>query len=433
VQASSTGTSNSEIVLNMVERLNAGDVEGSLAYFANDVMGYFVGLPPTGMEVYTGKVALRAVWEDSASNHFQWEVEIARESFDQVHVYAKTWHDFTRDLGVAPLEWIDVYEVKDGKITSYSSTIEQEALVRLKAVMAEAMPPEPASTPSSNVPVSRMTVTIAGGTCTTDSPLLTLQAGEMKVTLDVKDQDKDLYALMLFNLDTGKDLPDLMASTVGLPPSWADVLLERELGPGESETYTFTLEKGPLYLLCFSDPPGLPIGNAGPLPVVSAVTSTDTPTPPTSTPASVPPTATPSPTVKPTREPKTLASHAEEIVGEYSIPESSYSAGDGQLWLFLREDGTGGVGYYSASGAQKPADFSASWSLEDGIFKLAYIGSCDTDLKKTEKEGVVGSYEVHYRLLGGDQPAELQFTKIDDECFINSKILTERPWKRYEP
>lgn len=267
VQASSTGTSNSEIVLNMVERMNAGDVEGSLAYFANDVMGYFVGLPPTGMEVYTGKEALRAVWEDSVSNHFQWEVEPATESFDQVHVYAKTWHDFTRDLGVAPLEWIDVYEVKGGRITSYSSTIEQEALARLKPALAQAMPPEATPTPPSEIPASEMTVTIAGGTCTVDKPSV-LQAGEMRVTLDVKDQDKDLYALMLFNLDEGKDLPDLMASTVGLPPPWSDILLDRELRPGKSETYTFTLERGPVYAICFSDPPGLPIGNAGPLTVV---------------------------------------------------------------------------------------------------------------------------------------------------------------------
>lgn len=170
-------------------------------------------------------------------------------------------------------------------------------------------------------------------------------------------------------------------------------------------------------------------------PTDTAVPPTETPAPPTSTPTPVPPTDTPSPTAKPTREPETLATRAEEIVGEYSIPESSFSAGDGQLWLFLREDGTGGVGYYSALGAQRPADFSASWSLEDGIFKLAYIGSCDTDYNynNTEKEGVVGSYEVHYRLLGGDRPAELRFTRIEDECFWNSKILTERPWKRYEP
>jgi hypothetical protein len=59
-----------------------------------------------------------------------------------------------------------------------------------------------------------MTVTIADGSCVADNPQ-TLKAGEVMVTLDVVDKDKDLYALILFHLDEGKDLPDLVASTVG--------------------------------------------------------------------------------------------------------------------------------------------------------------------------------------------------------------------------
>jgi len=45
----------SDTVQKMVERMNAGDLEGSLAYFADDAMVYIIGLPPTGMEVYAGK------------------------------------------------------------------------------------------------------------------------------------------------------------------------------------------------------------------------------------------------------------------------------------------------------------------------------------------------------------------------------------------
>ena len=88
--------------------------------------------------------------------------------------------------------------------------------------------------PSTEAPVSEMTVTFAGGTCTTDNPM-SLQAGEMTVNLDVKDQDKSSYALMVFNLDAGKDFADLMASTVGLPPSWSHTLLFEELGPGGTQ------------------------------------------------------------------------------------------------------------------------------------------------------------------------------------------------------
>jgi hypothetical protein len=267
-RATPTAGLNSEAVVNMVERLNVGDVEGSLAYFADDAMGYLVGLPPTGMEVYQGKEELRSLWEDSVSNHLQREIETRGVGGDVVNVRAKTWHDFTREIGVAPLEWIEVYEVRDGKIATYSSTITEEDLARLRTALAEVVALEPTATPSSDSPVSEITVTFAGGTCTTDSPMV-LQAGVMTVILDVKDQDNSAYALMVFNLDAGKDFLDLMASTPGYhPPSWSDTLLLRELGPGESETYTFTLEKGPVYLVCFSQPPAIPIGNAGPFPVV---------------------------------------------------------------------------------------------------------------------------------------------------------------------
>jgi hypothetical protein len=265
--ASPTPNPNPEIVLNMVERLNAGDVEGSLAYFADDAKAYLIGFPPTGIEIYVGKNQIRSLWEDSANNHFQWEVNIAGTSGNEVNVDTKTWHDFTRQLGVAPLEYSDVYEVKDGKITTYGSWLTEASLARFMPAFAELMPPEPTPTPALESPGTAMTVTIAGGTCTTDSPL-TLQAGEITVTLNVEDQDKALYALTLFNLDPGKEFVDLMASTVGMPPDWLDMLVFRQINPGKSDTFTFNLEKGPVYLVCWSQPPDLPIGNAGPFAVV---------------------------------------------------------------------------------------------------------------------------------------------------------------------
>ena len=60
---------------------------------------------------------------------------------------------------------------------------------------------------------------------------------------------------------------DLMASTIGSPPSWVDMRLYEELEPGKSATYTFTVEVGPVYLVCWSQPPDLTIGNAGPFAV----------------------------------------------------------------------------------------------------------------------------------------------------------------------
>jgi ketosteroid isomerase-like protein len=255
----------SEIIEGMVASMNAGDVEGSLAYFADDAMAYIIGLPPTGMEVYAGKEQIRALWQDSVANHFQWEVTITSTNGNIVYVKAKTWHDFTRQLGVTPLEYNDVYEVKDGKIATYGTTITADALARFMPAFEEVVPIEPAA-PSTEQPVSEITVAIEGGTCTFDNPA-PLQAGEIKVTLNIKDQNKDLYALTIFNLDADKDLLDLMASTVGMPPSWADMLLFDELKPGTNNTYTITVEKGPVYMICWAKPPDLPIGNAGPIEV----------------------------------------------------------------------------------------------------------------------------------------------------------------------
>ena len=120
--------------------------------------------------------------------------------------------------------------------------------------------------PSAEQPVTEMTVTIAGGTCVIDNPA-PIQSGEIKVTLNTKDENKELYALTFFNLEDDKDILDLMASTSGMPPSWADMLLMEELGADQSATYTFTAEKGPVYMICWSQPPVLPIGNAGPIEV----------------------------------------------------------------------------------------------------------------------------------------------------------------------
>jgi ketosteroid isomerase-like protein len=256
----------SETVQKMVERMNAGDVEGSLAYFADDATAYIIGLPPTGMEVYAGKEQIRTLWQDSVANHFQWETEITSVEGNIVYVQAKTWHDFTRQLEVAPLEYIDVYDVKDGKITTYGTTITADALARFKPAFAAVMPPEEPAAPSTEKPVSEMAVTVADGTCAIDRPA-PLQAGEITVTFNIKDQNKVRYALTIFNMDQDKDILDLMASTAGMPPSWADMLLMEELEPGKSATYTITIEKEPVYMVCWSKYPELPIGNAGPIEV----------------------------------------------------------------------------------------------------------------------------------------------------------------------
>lgn len=264
-----TENPNVGIVLDMVAKLDAGDVEGSLAYFAEDAVAYIMGLPPTGIEVYNGKEQIGWIWGDSAANHFEWEVEVTSAVDGLVFTRAKTWHDFTRMLEVAPLEYIDIYEVKDGKIVTYGTWLTEESLARFRPAFAEAMPPGPTPEPSNETPASEMTVTIANDTCVYEGPM-TLKAGEVIVHANIEDQEQEKYAVSLFTLEEGKDLLDLMVSTIEAgPPRWSDMVLLKELGPGESQTYeNFTVDEGQIYLVCWSGPPDIAIGNAGPIEVV---------------------------------------------------------------------------------------------------------------------------------------------------------------------
>jgi hypothetical protein len=45
------------------------------------------------------------------------------------------------------------------------------------------------------------------------------------------------------------------------------MLLIQELGPGKTQTYNFTVKEGPVYGICWSKPPDLPIGAVGPFEV----------------------------------------------------------------------------------------------------------------------------------------------------------------------
>ncbi len=252
--------SNTDLVLAMVDNLNAGSVEESLAYFADTAVVYLIGFPPTGIEIYNGKEEIRKLWEDSAANHFRWEVDITSAVGNEVHVRAETWHDFTQALGVAPLVYTDVYEFQNGKIVTYISWLTQESLSRFKPAFAEAVPPETPAPIAEELAVSELTVTISDGTCTTDTPLV-LKAGRVTFQLNTQDPTNDLYAFTIFNIDESRDILDLMVSTAGYPPGWATFLLSTELGPGKTRTETIKIEQGPVYLICWSKPPDTPIGN----------------------------------------------------------------------------------------------------------------------------------------------------------------------------
>jgi len=265
---STTSEPVSSAVAGLAERLNAGDLQGALAYYDDDAMFYIFGLPPAGTEIYSGKEQISAVLEENIASHFKMEIEVLSVYNDVVTTRTTTWHDFTRQLGVAPVEATDVYVIKDGKIVTEAWYISEGSLAKLKSALAEAMPAEPEAETPAEAPVSELTVTFAEGTCVYEDSLA-LQAGSITMTLDIQDLDKEKYAVSAFNLEPGKDFSDLMASTIeDSPPSWADMFTLRQALPGENSQFEFIVDKGPVYVVCWSSPPDLAIGAIGPFTVV---------------------------------------------------------------------------------------------------------------------------------------------------------------------
>ena len=259
----------SAVVTGAAEKLNAGDLEESLAYYADDAVFYAFGLP-TVAEVYRGKDQIRALLAENVASHFKMEVEIRTVVGDVVNTRTTSWHDFTRQLGVAPLEATEIYVIEDGKIAIEAWTIAAESLAKLQTALAAAMPPEPEAPAQAAIApaTDAVTITFAGGTCSYEGSL-TLKTGRVAATMDVHDLGSQRYALTFFTLETGKGFDDLMAATVlNVPPSWAHMIGIAESGrPGKTSTFHFQVEEGPVYLICWSAPPEMPVGAVGPFAV----------------------------------------------------------------------------------------------------------------------------------------------------------------------
>lgn len=262
------------VVQEHIALVNAGDYAGATALMADDFIAYLIAMPPIGMEIYRGREQYQTfLTECCTDQHFEMEVVPQRSENGMVWAETKTWMDFTRDLGVAPNSFQEIFRVEDGLITLYVSTMTEEALARFRPAMQEVMPEAFAALVPPDVsavtPAPEITVTIADGTCTFDTPMA-LQAGELVVHANVEDEQFDKYAVSFFTLDPDRDLLDLMASAYRpAPPPWAQTVFLKELEPGESQTFDkFLVSEGLLYLVCWAQPQGMPIGNGGPFVVV---------------------------------------------------------------------------------------------------------------------------------------------------------------------
>jgi hypothetical protein len=126
------------VAIASVNTISAGDVDASLATFADDAVVNI--LLPGAPETYTGKEEIRAWLESLAAGHWEGGVEILQVEGDTVTTRLTSSMDPTRALGVAPLVGTDVYIVQEGKITSYTWTPTEETAAKLQAAMGS--PPE---------------------------------------------------------------------------------------------------------------------------------------------------------------------------------------------------------------------------------------------------------------------------------------------------
>lgn len=126
------------VVTDHIVAFKSGNLDAAQAYFADDAVYHLEFMD----ETYTGVDEIRAWWEELAAQNFDIEVEVVKVEGDTVTTNTKTWVDFTRELGIAPLEATEVYIVQDGKIMSGTWIPTEESVAKLQAAMAPETLPE---------------------------------------------------------------------------------------------------------------------------------------------------------------------------------------------------------------------------------------------------------------------------------------------------
>ena len=126
-----------EVVSEMIAQMNAGDVAGAMAYFAEDARVYIIGVPPIGFEENRGKEAICRTLADFVNDNLEWEITIlsAFNSPKGVLITSKSniWLDFYRQLDVAPNKFFENIFIEDGKISEYSLTLNEEFFSQVKS------------------------------------------------------------------------------------------------------------------------------------------------------------------------------------------------------------------------------------------------------------------------------------------------------------
>ncbi len=121
-----------QVVLELAKALNSGDIDAAMALLTDDIV-FTVDppVPPGSPGVHTGQEEVRASFEELPALNFEMELDLQEVEGDIVKARLRTWVDPTRQLGVAPLEYNEVYIVQDGKISAITDNITDESMANL--------------------------------------------------------------------------------------------------------------------------------------------------------------------------------------------------------------------------------------------------------------------------------------------------------------
>ena len=116
------------------EALTPAILDAALAWYADDAVVTLIGLPPDQPNTFRGKAQIRAWFEELAAHEFNLKLEVREVSVDSVTTQTRTWMDWSRQAGIAPIIATEVFVIHDGKIVSETWTISTESQAQLTAI-----------------------------------------------------------------------------------------------------------------------------------------------------------------------------------------------------------------------------------------------------------------------------------------------------------
>lgn len=114
---------------------NAGDVEASMAFFAEGAVSIALPPPPGTNGVFIGKSAIRATTADFVTRHPQIEFLDVQVNGENVSFTLLLVEDVFREIGVFPIKFSGVAVIQDGLIQSDTWIMDKESQSRLEAAI----------------------------------------------------------------------------------------------------------------------------------------------------------------------------------------------------------------------------------------------------------------------------------------------------------